>query len=444
MNRRRVLFAVSPAPSHITPTIAIAQRLQRQGHAVAYASHPEMSPAIERAGLPFIKEFHWGDLILKVRRAIATQPNRWIALLKGGRGSLTRIYFHDLDRAVESLVALLNGWRADVVVTDIMGYPGVIAAEACGLPYATTCTMTLPLRSSALPPYGFGLSPRMGPDWRWLLGKRAFHWLEHSGDRAVNRVRKRYGLSYVRRTFFYPSPYLFLAFVTEAFEYARPDLPRQVFYVGPSVSEQRGDTDVPFPWEWLNGRPLVYTSLGTINTGAVKFFDRVIEASGEQPWQSVISVGPYLSLDRWKNPPRNVLLQNYVPQPALLRRAQAVISHGGANTVNEALAAGVPLAVTPLGADQFESAQRVVEAGAGLRLRFRKAGVAELRAGICRLLEDPSLRENAHRIASDYAKCDGPGTAAALILRLAQTRAPLLRPPGRRPTIYANEIGEIP
>lgn len=440
----RVLFAIHPAVGHIAPTIAIAQRLQSQGHAVAYASHPEMSSTIERAGLPLIKDFHWGDLILKVREEIATQRNRWIALLKGGRGSLTRIYFHDLDRAVTSLVALFNGWRADVVVTDIMGYPGVIAAEACGLPYVTICPMVLPIRSAALPPYGFGLSPRMGPDWRWLLANLAFHWLERSGDIAVNRVRRRYGLACVRRTFFYPSPYLFIAFVTEAFEYARPDLPRQVFYVGPSISEQRGDTDVPFPWEWLNGGPLVYTSLGTINTGATKFFDRVIEASDGQPWQMVISVGRYLELERWKDVPGNVLLRNYVPQPALLRRAQAVISHGGANTVNEALGAGLPQAAAPAGADHFEAAQRLVEAGAGLRVSLRKASAADLRAAIKRLLEDRSLRQNAERIASDYAKCDGPGTSAALILRLAESKAPVLRPPGRQPTIYANEVAEIP
>lgn len=32
----------------------------------------------------------------------------------------------------------------------------------------------------------------------------------------------------------------------------------------------------------------------------------------------------------------------YVPQPALLRRVQAAISHGGHKTVMEGLAAGVP------------------------------------------------------------------------------------------------------
>ena len=187
----------------------------------------------------------------------------------------------------------------------------------------------------------------------------------------------------------------------------------------------------------------MYATLGTINTGQAYLFDKAIEASRGQPWQMVISVGRHLNLSRWTRVPENVLVRNYVPQPALLRQVQAVISRGGMNTVTETLAAGVPLGVAPAGADQFEAARRVVEAGAGLRLSLQKAKVEELTNIIRHLLEKPGFRENAQRIAKDYAKCDGPSTATALILRLTEKRAPLLRPTGRRATIYANEAVEI-
>jgi len=403
-----------------------------------------MSPFLERAGLHLLNDFRWGELMLKVQNEIATKQNRWMALTRGGRGSPTGIYFDRFEQGVDDLVRTLRSWKPDVLAVDILFHCGAIAAEACALPYATFCPVILPIPSSALPAYGFGLSPSNPPHWRRLVGKIALHWLNHSGDAIVNRARRRHGLPAMRGTFFHASPYLFLAFTTEAFEYHRPDLPRQVFLVGPSISEQRGDTDVPFPWEWLDGRPLVYTSLGTLNTGQVEFFDKVVEASRSQPWQMVISVGRHTELSRWTDVPQNVLLRNYVPQLALLRKAHATLNHGGANTVMEALAAGVPIAAAPAGADQFESAQRVVEAGAGLRLKLRPLSVDGLRETVRRLLDDGSLRENAQRIAADFAKCDGPGVSAALILRLAEKRAPLLRPAGSRPTIYANEIGEIP
>ena len=440
----RIVFGMPPAWGHISPTIAIAQRLQGQGHEVAYVCHPQVAPALDRAGLHLLKDFRWGDLMLKVQKEMAKQQNRWLALTRYGRGSPTGIYFDRLEQGVEDLVSTLRSWKPDVLVVDLLFHPGAIAAEACAIPYATICPVILPLPSSALPPYGFGLSPGKRPDWRWLLAKLALHWLNHSGDRVINRARRRYGLPATRGTFFYSSPYLFLALTTEAFEYVRPDLPRQVFFVGPSISEQRGDTEMDFPWEWLDKRSLVYTSLGTINTGQVDFFDKVIEASEGQPWQTVVSVGVNMNLQRWRRIPENVLLRNYVPQQALLRQAQAIICHGGANTVTEALAAGIPIAAAPVGADHFESAQRVVKAGAGIRLKLHRVTVSELRAATYRLLQDSALRRNAERIAADYAKCDGPGTSAALILRLAEKRAPLLRPAGRSPTMYADEIGEIP
>lgn len=439
----RILFGVSPVQGHVNPTIAIAQRLQESGHAVAYACHPEMADTLTRAGLELLDGYRWGDLMVRVQRDMGTRENRWIALVRGARGSPTGIYFDDLERGVDDLVRALRTWRADVLVTDLLFPPGAIAAEACRLPYATFCPVVLPLPSAVLPPYGFGLSPRARRDWRWLLASVVLHRLVRSGDRPVNRVRRRHGLEVLRGTFFHVSPYLVLAFTTEAFEYPRPDLPPQVYFVGPSIAERRGDTDVPFPWTWLDGRPVVYTSLGTINTGQARFFDKAIEASYGQPWQMVVSAGRHSDLGRWGGAPDNVLVRGYVPQPEVLRRATAVMTHGGSNTVNEALAMGLPLAVAPAGADQPEAAQRVVEAGVGLRLKLRTVTPGELREAIRRLIEDPSLRANAERIARDFARCDGPAVSAALIERLARTRVPLRRPGSRRPTVYGDEIGEF-
>jgi MGT family glycosyltransferase len=439
----RILMAVSPVRGHLNPTIAVAQRLQEAGHTVAYACHPAMGPELARAGLHLLDDFRWGDLMLEVQREMAVRKNRWAALTLGGRSLPTAIYFHRLEEGVRDLVRTLRRWEPDVVVTDLLFHAGAIAAETCALPYATFCPVILPLPSVALPPYGFGLPRGARRDWRWALAATVLWGLVHGGDRRINRIRREHGLAPVRGTFFHASPYLFLAFTTEAFEYARPDLPPQVYFVGPSITEDRGDTGAPFPWSWLDGRPLVYASLGTINTGHAGFFDRVVQASDGQPWQTVLSVGPYRDTRQWQEVPPNVLVERHVPQPALLRRASAVISHGGMNTVTETLAAGVPLAVAPAGADQPEAAQRVVEAGAGIRLKLRTAGAAELRAAIRRLLDDAALRAGARRIAADFARCDGAGTSAALILRLAERRRPLPRPPGRRPTLYRGEVGAL-
>jgi UDP:flavonoid glycosyltransferase YjiC (YdhE family) len=55
-----------------------------------------------------------------------------------------------------------------------------------------------------------------------------------------------------------------------------------------------------------------------------------------------------------------------VPQLDVLRRADLIVTHGGAGTVKESILLGVPMVVLPLMRDQFEMAQRVVHHQLGI------------------------------------------------------------------------------
>jgi UDP:flavonoid glycosyltransferase YjiC (YdhE family) len=103
-----ILFGIIPAWGHINPTIAIAQQLQEKGHTVAYACHPEMAPALERAGLDLLGTFRWGDRMVEIQKDVGTQQNRWAVVVHGAGGSPTRLYFnarnlYEQDRAKSDL-----------------------------------------------------------------------------------------------------------------------------------------------------------------------------------------------------------------------------------------------------------------------------------------------------------------------------------------------------
>jgi UDP:flavonoid glycosyltransferase YjiC (YdhE family) len=110
-----------------------------------------------------------------------------------------------------------------------------------------------------------------------------------------------------------------------------------------------------------------------------------------------------------------------VPQVAVLRRVDLVICHGGHNTVCEALAAGVPLVVAAVRDDQPFVADQVVRAGAGVRVRFGRVTVADLRAAVGTVLGDPGYREAAARLRIAFARAGGAPAAAD---RLAALLAP--------------------
>jgi UDP:flavonoid glycosyltransferase YjiC (YdhE family) len=106
-----------------------------------------------------------------------------------------------------------------------------------------------------------------------------------------------------------------------------------------------------------------------------------------------------------------------------LPRCAALVTTGGAATVLASLKAGVPLLVVPTFWDKSDNAQRVVEAGVGLRLAPRRCTADRVRAAVMRLLDEPHFRENARRIARRFAQVPGPPRAAELLEGLVQ-RAP--------------------
>ena len=129
--------------------------------------------------------------------------------------------------------------------------------------------------------------------------------------------------------------------------------------------------------------------------------------------------------------PPNVHVERWVAQASVMPHAAAMVAHGGAGTTLAALAAGVPLVMLPLSADQPINARRVAELGAGLALDGGAAGVGRLAEAVARVLQDPGYREAARRIAAEVATLPsvdgggrGPHRDRAAPARRLRTQAP--------------------
>ncbi|WP_229813282.1 glycosyltransferase [Lentzea flava] len=103
----------------------------------------------------------------------------------------------------------------------------------------------------------------------------------------------------------------------------------------------------------------------------------------------------------------HVHLVEAVPQALLLQAADLLVSHGGYNSIREAMRAGVPVAVLPVMHDQMHNAHRVSELGLGVRVQGfspgavaaacrRGLGSGEIRGGVRRAQREvlglPSVR----------------------------------------------------
>ena len=93
--------------------------------------------------------------------------------------------------------------------------------------------------------------------------------------------------------------------------------------------------------------------------------------------------------------------------------AAAIVCHGGAGSTRMALAAGVPLVVVPGFADQLRNAERVAALGAGIALDA--GSLAGLGDAVRRLLDEPSYRAAARRVAAEVAELPTVDAAPAAV-----------------------------
>jgi MGT family glycosyltransferase len=210
------------------------------------------------------------------------------------------------------------------------------------------------------------------------------------------------------------SPHAVIGFTSAAL--AGPP-PPGVELVGAVLGDRA--TDDRFPWDQLDpDRRHVVVSVGTLAMDVAEdFLGRVARAL--TPLADTVQAVFVAPSDVVPDPPPGALVVERVPMLELMPRLDAVVTHGGLNTVCEALAHGVPLVVAPIKGDQPINAAQVEAAGAGVRVRFHRSRPEELRAAITAVLDDPSFRVAAKEIADSFAAAGGANAAARHLERLA-------------------------
>ena len=380
----RFLFVVPPFTGHVNPTVPVAAELGRRGHEVAWTGLPGSTEALLPAGSRFLPATSpevaayvdaAGDRRPDVRGAAAFKFLQEEVLLP-----LAREMVDGVDAAVDE-------FGADVLVVDQQALAGAVVARRRQMPWATSATTSGELVDplSALPVVAEAMH-QARVDLQIAAGVDPV--VAAEGDLRA-------------------SPHLVVAYTTEALV-GEVAVDAPIAFVGPSTLGRPEADD--FPWELLDDqRPKVLVSLGTLNADAgERFFSVAAEACAGERWQAVFVAPAELVPD----PPPNVLVRARVPQLALLERMDAVVSHGGHNTVCETLAAGLPLVLAPIRDDQPVVADQVVRAAAGVRVKFNRVKVPDLRAAIEEALTSTELRAGAEAVAGSFAAAGGAAAAA--------------------------------
>ena len=160
-------------------------------------------------------------------------------------------------------------------------------------------------------------------------------------------------------------------------------------FVGPAVDDR---AEEPFSFE-KSENPIVYISFGTLIHADKRFWKKLIAAFAGKRVEVVCSVGSEKLVRALGDLPPNVRVFAKVPQLTLLCRAALFVTHGGMNSVNEALYYGVPMIVLPFGLDQPLVGRELQRRKLGRVIVPRELTAAQLWRTAKELLRDPEARE---------------------------------------------------
>ncbi|HTV00208.1 MAG TPA: nucleotide disphospho-sugar-binding domain-containing protein [Luteitalea sp.] len=412
-----------PVPGHLNPFIALGQTLRDAGHDVVFVQMADVAARVERAGLAFVpigaSDHPVGSLAQSLDTLGRLHGHAALKHVVQAVSQTTRMF------AREGLDALREA-RVDALLVDQTEPIGAVLAERLGVPFVTVCNALLVNREAGVPPPFTAWSP--SESWPALLRNQAGYLASDFALRAVHRVvaeqRTAWGMTSWRSMDDSFSPLAQLSQQPAAFDFPRRSLPPTFHYCGPFRHAAHEDT--PFDWSRLDGRPLVYGSLGTLQGSKREVFGTFVDACSDLNVQLVLSHGGALDASAVRPLESRAVVVSYAPQRAILARAAAGLTHAGLNTVLDALSAGVPLVAVPLAFEQPAIGARVAWTGTGRVVPFAKLSRHVLRTSLEAVLTQPSYRQAAARVQHAIADAGGAERAARVAVTACATGRPVL------------------
>lgn len=398
---------------HVKPLIALSLELKRRGHRITFFEKPKIEARVREAGLEFFP-IETG-VPLRGRKQGADTDAGVFSDISKLRFNLRRVV-SDVRNFLEQLPLAIRKNDVDALIVNEIALTGPTVAELLHIPYFIISTSV---------PHNFGWNAypwRSGfsfttswIDWleRRFLQLSIFH-MRGPIAHAIDDFRRRAGLPRQRNPV---KTYSALAHITQMPEYLdfpRATLPDKFHYAGPFLSTTARAT-VDFPWESLDRRPMIYASLGTTRNVKPDLLRLIAEACSGIDAQLVISLGGRFAPESFDGLSGNPLVVKFVPQLELLKRAAVVISHGGMNTVLEALLEGKPIVAIPIAYDQPAIAARLEHKKAAIVLPIMQVTAQRIHTAVTKLLHDASYRDAARDLQIKLQALRGSDHAANVI-----------------------------
>jgi MGT family glycosyltransferase len=407
--------------------VGIGDVLRRRGHRVVFVAEQSFAGTLaakgfeerlmrlsDAPGLPEAPGQFWKDFIRDTAPVFRADTQEqlagfilptWQALVEGAR-------YVD-----ERLIQIFDELAPDAIVEDnVCAFPAI---PASGRPWVRIVSCNpLEVTDPQLPPTFSGLALEDRTNWEAFRAEYAAQVSDLQASFSEFCV-ERGAPPLPAMDMIHESPWLNLYLYPQELDYPRGVALGRTWH---NLQTCVRATDDPWsPPEDPDRRRLVYLSLGSLGSADVELMQRLVELLADTPHRYIVSRGP--RHDEYELA-ENMIGEEFLPQTSVLPHVDAVITHGGNNTVTECMWFGKPMLVLPIFWDQHDNAQRVHETGYGLRLPTYELQGDELAAAVDHLLTDGELRGRVRAAGERLREQPGTEAAADLIERVASSGEP--------------------
>lgn len=410
------------ATGHLNTMNTLGRELQRRGYRVTVLGMPDAEANAKVAGLEF-------RAISPVDFPVGTTAKFYEDLGKLTGLAALRYTICLSEKTTASF--LLNAPQVikdagiEALIIDECIYGGSTVADFLKIPFVTASSALVNGFDNTIPP-AF-TTWKYNPAWwarlRNRLGYGVISRFSQPIYKVISAYRQKHGMPACRNIndYYSVSKLAIISQQPAEFEYPRHDLNGILHFTGPHF-DSTGRKTIDFPYEKLNDKPLIYTSMGTLQNRLTHIFYKIAEACVGLDAQLVIALGGGLETQALPNLPGNPIVVKYAPQLELLQKASLTICHSGTNTVLESLFYGVPIVAIPIANDQAGVATRIAWSGVGKFITTSSLTTDRLRRAIQEVLTQPSYQENALRLKTAIQKAGGVPRAVDIIEEVISNR----------------------
>ena len=390
----KIAFFCIPAHGHTNPTLEVVRELIHQGHEVRYYSYECMREKIESTGAKYISCDEY-DFEQKLTPADGKQIAKEMSFA-------VEILVNSTLAMDAALLEQIKQWNPDCIVADSMALWGKLIAKKLNIPFVSSTT-TFAFNKDSAKVMGGNMKDLF--DFLIQMGKANKH---------IKRLQKNgYDIKNVLEIIQNDNDTNTIVYTSPEFQPYSDTFSDKYAFVGPSIRPANDMFE-------KTRKKLVYISMGTVNNDMTDFYQNCIDALKDNDYQVVLSVGNQVDIRQLEEyiakaeGKAQFQVLSYVDQIAVLKKADAFLTHCGMNSVSEALYFKVPLVMYPQTKEQKGVAFRINELGAGRYLSGDT--VSDIQMAVEELLEQSEYRTQAAAISDSFSKCGGSRAAVEKIL----------------------------